>query len=116
MVPYQMEIGKRVSVEGENGVIEYVQGPLTPSAHGRVGVIRDVEAGDIGKDIEDLLQEYRPEEQDGRNQSAATPEYRAEVEAKYEALLDRPELVSLIFPPSSTLKHPPKHMLISNTV
>ncbi|KAL8774438.1 MAG: hypothetical protein Q9194_004027 [Teloschistes cf. exilis] len=93
MVPYQMETGKRVPVEGENGVIEYVQGPLMPSAHGRVGVIKDVEAGDIGMDIEDLLQEYRPEEQDWRGKSAATPEYRAEVEAKPETLLDRPELV-----------------------
>ncbi|KAI4197342.1 MAG: hypothetical protein LQ350_005962 [Teloschistes chrysophthalmus] len=93
VVPYQEETGEPVPVEDQIGLIEWEQPALTPSARERMGVIREAEAGDIGMDIEELFQEYRPQEQDGRDQSVAAPESRVEVEAKAEALLDRPELI-----------------------
>ncbi|KAL9580468.1 MAG: hypothetical protein Q9212_004474 [Teloschistes hypoglaucus] len=94
MLPYQEETGEQVPAKDEIGGIEWEQRPLTPSPQGHVGVIREVEAGDIGMDVEDLFQQYRPKEQDGRrDQDAAAPEHRAEVEAKPEALLDLPEVV-----------------------
>ncbi|KAI4251348.1 MAG: hypothetical protein LQ352_004915 [Teloschistes flavicans] len=94
LVPHQDERGELVPVEDENGEFEWVRQALTPSAQGRVGVIRDVEMEDFEGDVDGLGRQHMPEGQEGRQQDSATTGYGAVVGANPETLLDRPEKLS----------------------
>ncbi|KAL8660860.1 MAG: hypothetical protein Q9202_006144 [Teloschistes flavicans] len=117
LVPHQDERGELVPVEDENGEVEWVRQALTPSAQGRVGVIRDVEMEDFEGDVDGLGRQHMPEGQEGRQQDSATTGYGAVVGANPENLLDRPEKVPPAIrrfqgprPPSSSASSPQAQM------